>query len=431
MGAVYRARDLRLGRDVALKIFRATPDSDGAARLRSEASMLAGFGHPNLVAAFDAGLLPDDAGAWLALELMSGPNVAAMLREQGRLSADEVRRLLRDVADALAYIHARGIVHRDVKPANVLLTADPSDTTAWHAKLADFGIARIVDGASMTTTGTVIGTAAYFSPEQTRGDHVGIASDIYSLGLVAIEALTGRRAFPGSSVESATARLVRPPAIPDWIGGHWRGLLEAMTASDPRQRPSAAQIERACTMRMPDLPVAPQPFMAVIEPSDERTERVTAVHPVHVVDVRPRPRSSMRRRIVAFAAGGALVVGGVTAAGALVGAAPAPEPRHVAVAPSPAVTATPTPKATATAKPVAKAVAAKAPVAVSTPSPSAVSRWAKLAEQIAKRQHAAWAAQQAAAQQAQAAWNTNHSGNGNGNGNGHGSGNGHGHGGHG
>ena len=122
-----------------------------------------------------------------------------------------MRRIGARLADALAHVHAGGIIHRDLKPANVLLGAD------GRPRLADFGIARALDGTAVTGTGYVVGTAAYLAPEQVRGEWVGPAADVYALGLVLLEALTGRREYPGALVESATARLHRPPGIPEHL----------------------------------------------------------------------------------------------------------------------------------------------------------------------------------------------------------------------
>lgn len=133
----------------------------------------------------------------------------------------------------------RGVVHRDVSPANILLPESTASGVA--AKLTDLGIARLVDDAKVTATGTVIGTASYLSPEQASGRPLTPATDVYSLGLVLLECLTGRREFPGTAVESATARLSRDPVIPEALGGAWAELLRAMTARDPAQRPTAGE----------------------------------------------------------------------------------------------------------------------------------------------------------------------------------------------
>ncbi len=139
-------------------------------------------------------------------------------------------------------IHSRGIVHRDVKPANVLLEPAHLPTRTWNAKLADFGIARLIDDARITRTGLLIGTPGFLSPEQVSGQPAGSATDVYALGLVLLEARTGSPAFPGSAGEAASARLVRDPDVPDAFGPGWVDLLRAMTARDPAARPTALEV---------------------------------------------------------------------------------------------------------------------------------------------------------------------------------------------
>ena len=190
---------------------------------------LATLHHPGLVALHDGGV--EDGRPFIVTDLVEGPTLAERL-ETGPLDPDEVRRLGARLADALAHVHRGGIVHRDLKPANVLLGAD-------GPRLADFGIARAVDGTAVTGTGYVVGTAAYLAPEQVRGEWVGPEADVYALGLVLLEALTGRREYPGALVESATARLHRPPGIPDGLPSSLHTALQAMTALDPAARPTA------------------------------------------------------------------------------------------------------------------------------------------------------------------------------------------------
>lgn len=140
-------------------------------------------------------------------------------------------------------VDGAGIIHRDVKPANILLRPPLTPQHTFRAVLADFGIAYLVDAARVTTPGTAIGTAAYISPEQVRGHAPTTASDIYSLGLVLLEALSGRRAFPQQTpIEAVSVRLTSPPDVPgDW-GYRWRSLLTAMTAIDPGERPTALEV---------------------------------------------------------------------------------------------------------------------------------------------------------------------------------------------
>ena len=234
---VFRAEDERLARPVAVKLFR----GDAAEQLqRHEAEMrtLASLEHPNLVSVYDAGTTEDTDQPYLVMQLVDGPTLAEELRD-GPLPADRVARYGAALADALAYVHAQGFVHRDVKPANVLLADD------GRVHLADFGIARLVDSAHTTRTGEVLGTPAYFAPEQVAGEPLGAPVDVYSLGMVLLECLTGQRSFEGTAMEVAVARLARDPEVPDRLPAPWRRLLRAMTARDPAHRPSAAQVADA------------------------------------------------------------------------------------------------------------------------------------------------------------------------------------------
>ena len=245
MSTVYRATDEALGRTVALKVFRSDlADADDVRRQRDEVQLLASLSAPGLVTLFDAvaeGSEGHHGRAFLVLEFVDGIDLRTRLLE-GVPDVTLVGRIGSDVASALSFIHSRGVVHRDVKPGNILLPHDHPTPDAPRAKLADFGIARLLDDAGMTTTGTVIGTAVYLSPEQAMGATVGTASDVYSLGLVLLESLTGARAFPGTAVEAAVSRLARDPEIPATLSDPWRGLLASMTRRDPLDRPEAAAV---------------------------------------------------------------------------------------------------------------------------------------------------------------------------------------------
>jgi hypothetical protein len=233
MAEVFVARDERLERDVAVKIFHGTGAADRR-RFVEEARLLAGLAHHNLVRVLDAG--ESETTPYIVLEYIDGPSLADVIRRDGALPEARVRSLARDLASALAYVHVNGVVHRDVKPSNVLIDGN------GHGRLTDFGVARLVDQTRVTQTATVIGTAAYMAPEQIEGRDVGPAADVYSLGLVVIEMLTGTRAFPGPAHEAALARLIRDPEIPASVDARLRSLLSAMTARDPVARPAAADV---------------------------------------------------------------------------------------------------------------------------------------------------------------------------------------------
>ena len=236
MASVYRAVDEQLGREVAVKVFRIGPVDHGErARAEAEIQTLAALRSPALVTLYDAALDDLDGDSYLVMELVPGSDLATRLRE-GVLDRATTARVGAQVADGLAAVHAQGIVHRDVKPANVLLESDGS-----HVKLADFGIALLRDAARVTGTGTVMGTAAYLAPEQVLAQGITGKADVYALGLVLLECLTGRQPFPGSAVESATARLTRSPEIDQHLPTAWRTLLHVMTAQDPGDRPTAEE----------------------------------------------------------------------------------------------------------------------------------------------------------------------------------------------
>lgn len=239
MGVVYRARDETLGRTVAVKVFR--DQAAEAARTSSETRLLAGLNHSALVTLFDA-RVEEGHPSYLVMEYIDGPTLRDRISE-GPIASGEVAIMARDLAEALHVVHDAGIVHRDIKPSNVLLRRSHVPGEKYRAKLADFGIAHLVDSTRLTTPGTLIGTAAYLSPEQVRGATPAVAADIYALGLVLLEALTGERAFPQVTThETALARLTRDPVIPGAFGYGWKSLLSAMTSRDPELRPTAIDI---------------------------------------------------------------------------------------------------------------------------------------------------------------------------------------------
>jgi hypothetical protein len=295
---VWRADDLRLGRPVALKVFRNPQggEYDSPQRRSAEAQLLAGMNNRHLVAVYDAGGFGepagdpgdgrDDAGSsghgddhgvgWIAMELVDGRTLRSTLQD-GPLSLATVAAIGRQLADVLGYVHRRGAVHRDVKPANVLLTSTEQsassesggqaplhvaalDPALLTVKLTDFGIARLLDAARLTTEGATVGTANYLSPEQVTGTGWGAPVDVYALGLLLLESLTGEIAFPGHGVEAAVARLHRPPDIPSWLPADWRSLLTAMTALEPAGRPQAADVAAALAAITTD---AERPLAAV------------------------------------------------------------------------------------------------------------------------------------------------------------------------
>lgn len=233
MADVYEAHDERLGRAVAVKVLRAG-DAGLSRRFADEVRTLARLNDPGIVALYDADEY--EGHAFFVMEFVRGRSLSDILTE-GPLEPQRCAAIAASVTKGLAQAHEAGIVHRDVKPANIIVTRDGS------AKLADFGIARMTGTQSdLTAAGTVIGTAAYLSPEQAEGKEITPATDIYSLGLVLIEALTAKRVFEGTATEAVVARLTRDPELPGGLAGDWNEILGAMTARDPSARPFAATL---------------------------------------------------------------------------------------------------------------------------------------------------------------------------------------------
>jgi serine/threonine protein kinase len=235
MGDVHRAWDTRLSRFVAVKLFRSTLDPTAARRFDSEVQTLAGLSHPALVSVYDAGT--SESTPFVVLQLVEGRTLHDRIGDPP-LTPEQVRELGARLANALAYVHAHDVVHRDIKPSNILLD------TAEKAYLADFGLARLTGATRLTSTGELMGTAAYLAPEQVRGKHLGHPVDVYALGLVLLECLTGYREYEGSEVESAVARLHRQPDIPRTLPADLVRLLTRMTALSPRSRPTALHCAR-------------------------------------------------------------------------------------------------------------------------------------------------------------------------------------------
>jgi serine/threonine protein kinase len=283
MGEVHRAWDTHLRRYVALKLFPATADATARQRFDSEIHLMAQLSHPNLVSVYDAG--DSDSLSFVALQLVEGPTLRDRLAD-GPLDADQTRALGTDLADALTHVHSHCVMHRDVKPSNILLDLD------GMPYLADFGLARLTGSTRLTKCDEMVGTAAYLAPEQVRGDDVGPPADVYALGLVLLECLTGRREYDGNEIEAAVARLHRSPLVPPTLPPDLARLLTLMTSLTPSLRPTAAQCADA--LRGAELPAVDNTTATVVAPVDRR------------------PRAA-RRFLVAVAIG-ALAVTGVSLA---------------------------------------------------------------------------------------------------------------------
>ena len=235
MATIWRALDEQLDREVAVKLLRPQFSSDPgfAARFKQEARAAGGLSHPNIVSVYDYGTDGADGDQYIVMELVEGRDLSTILRERGALSTNDAVRVAIGVASALEVAHRKGIVHRDVKPGNILITDD------GDVKVTDFGIARAVAEASMTVTGTTLGSVHYFSPEQARGDEVTGASDVYALGIVLFEMLTGRRPFEGDTAAAvALKRLNEDPPTPAAIGHAVPPGLEAIVMRAMAREPA-------------------------------------------------------------------------------------------------------------------------------------------------------------------------------------------------
>ncbi|MFC5678763.1 serine/threonine-protein kinase [Aeromicrobium endophyticum] len=250
MGSVWLGHDTVLGRDVAVKQIGMTtggtaPDLERAER---EAHLAARINHQNVVAVYD--LVDEDGFQWLVMEHVDGPTLAGLIAERGWIEAADLAPIAEQVARALAAAHAHGIVHRDVKPSNILLTS------GGVAKLSDFGVARAQADASLTQTGLVTGSPAYLSPEVASGRTATSASDVWSLGASLFHALSGHPPYSvGDNVLGALYRIVNeePPRLDD---GPMTALVTSMMQHDPDARPSMAAVEHTAAS-LPRGPVAP------------------------------------------------------------------------------------------------------------------------------------------------------------------------------
>src|SRR5690348_15338220 len=248
MAEVHRGRDLRLGREVAVKVLRQdlARDPSFQVRFRREAQAAASLNHPSIVAVYDTGEDRSALGAtpYIVMEYVEGETLRDVLRREGHLDPDRAMELAADICGALDFSHRNGIVHRDVKPGNVMITPDGA------VKVMDFGIARAVSdsAATMTSTAAVIGTAQYLSPEQARGESVDARSDVYSVGCLLYELVTGAPPFTGDSPVSVAYQHVREdprlpssinPVIPPALDAI---LLKAMSKNPANRYQSAAEM---------------------------------------------------------------------------------------------------------------------------------------------------------------------------------------------
>ncbi len=298
MSEVRRGEDVLLGRPVAVKLLLDHGDPRSVARFQQEGQILARLQHPNVITVFDSGVDGDDR--FIVMELVEGPTLRELLDTEGRLAPERASEIATRLASALGFAHGKAVIHRDVKPSNVLLPPDGG------VKLADMGIARLLSPEALTATLSVRGTALYISPEQVRGDRVDGRADLYSLGCVLFEMLTGRTPFEGDLAALSYAHTHTPaprvrsinPAVPAAMDE----LVAAMLEKDPARRPPTGEgVQRSLASAMSQDVVEPT---AVIE----RVQLPPSPLPRPPTGGRRRPGPKAWRTVVIAACGLALLL---------------------------------------------------------------------------------------------------------------------------
>lgn len=280
MADVYKARDCLLNRPVAVKILHEEfkQDKEFVDKFQREAQAAARLSHPNIVNIYDVGVA--DGDHYIVMEYVPGRTLKDRIRQEGHLSVSESLRVAREIAEALAHAHANNLVHCDIKPHNILMMAD------GHAKVADFGIARAVTESTMTYSGNVIGSVHYFSPEQAKGTMITPKSDVYSLGVVLYEMLTGKLPFTGDNPVSIAVKHLQEepvpvrqidPAIPPVV----EAIVSKAMSKDPAMRPTSAELVQDISQaeRMLMAGSQPMPQMAPMSQDPDATQVLPRVQP--------------------------------------------------------------------------------------------------------------------------------------------------------
>jgi len=329
MGEVWKAKDLVLGRIVAIKVLKEeyTGDPGFLQRFRAEARHTALLNHVGIANVFDYG--EEEGSAYLVMELVPGQPLSSIIEHEQVLSPDRTLSIIAQTARALSIAHAQGLVHRDIKPGNLLITPD------GRVKVTDFGIARLADQVPLTQTGQVMGTAQYLAPEQATGQTATGSSDIYSLGVIGYECLSGHRPFSGESQIAIALAQVNdaPPPLPESLPTPVRALLMSMLAKDPKNRPANAikLAEAAEAIRNGDVSAAraavPGMLLFDADTGPITAPVDTATAPTGVIgaqrDTSPTPTSALP----VLGAGAAGAAAGLAAGAAGSSAADAEEPQ--------------------------------------------------------------------------------------------------------
>ncbi|MEJ3405510.1 serine/threonine-protein kinase [Rathayibacter sp. YIM 133350] len=296
MGSVYYGWDTTLARAVAVKVIPAGVTADEQLRSEREIAIASHARHPGFVEVFDAGdaVWNDVASRYLVMGYVDGESLHAELAE-GPLDLETVAEIGAQVADALAHLHGRDLLHLDVKPGNILIEPVPTLGFSCRARVIDFGIARPSDSSSREANGELFASAAYMSPEQVADEPLSGGSDMYSLGLVLLRAITGVEEYTGTKVEAAVARLHRDPAVPSWLPQQWRDLLAAMTARDPQLRPTAHDVAAELTGMLHRAHVQSEPRHATRTSS--RTGTRPGSRPAGILSFLQRDLPLVSRRI--------------------------------------------------------------------------------------------------------------------------------------